>query len=45
MQKYYYVQWPQSKRFMKNKQCIQGDGMNYFVPCEIYDELMSQPKG
>lgn len=38
MQKYYLISWPESQKFMKNKKCIQSEGMNYFVPCELYDK-------
>ena len=37
MQKYYLIEWPESKRFMKDKRCIQSHGMSFFVPCELYD--------
>lgn len=37
MQKYYYIEYPASKPFIKNKRCIQYDGMNCFVPCELVD--------
>jgi hypothetical protein len=35
--KYYYVEWPESQYFMDNPDCIQSDGMSYFVPCDVYD--------
>lgn len=38
--KYYRVFWPESQKFMENKECIQSEGMTYFVPCEIYDKVM-----
>ena len=37
MQKYYLIEWPESKRFMKDKRCIQSHGMSFFVPCELYE--------
>lgn len=38
MQKYYLVDWPESQRFMDNKDCIQSEGMSYFVPCELVEQ-------
>ena len=45
MEKYYLIDWPDSQKFMHNKSCIQSQGMSYFVPCKLYDKVMSQPKG
>lgn len=39
MQKYYLIEWPDSQPFIGNKECIQSEGMSYFVPCELYDGL------
>jgi hypothetical protein len=41
MEKYYLIEWPESKKFMKNKLCIQSAGMSFFVPCSIYDKEKS----
>lgn len=45
MKKYYCIQWPESKAFMKNKECIQGQGMTFFVPCEIYEKVKQETAG
>jgi hypothetical protein len=39
MKKYYLIEWPDSQPFIGNKECIQSEGMSYFVPCELYDGL------
>ena len=38
MQKYYYLEWPDSQGFCHKKGCIQSEGMSCFVPCELYDK-------
>ena len=43
MQKYYRIQWPESQKFMKERGCIQSEGMTYFVPCELYDKMKNRP--
>lgn len=37
-QKYYLIKWPESHPYFKNPQCIQSEGMDYFVPCELFDK-------
>ena len=37
--KYYLLEWPESQKFMENPECIQSEGMSYFVPCELYDKM------
>ena len=44
MQKYYLVEYPESKKFKKLDGCIQSEGMSYFVPCEVYDKTMKDEK-
>ena len=44
MQKYYLVEYPESKKFKKLEGCIQSEGMSYFVPCEVYDKVMEDEK-
>lgn len=36
-QKYYLIEWPESQEFIGNKDCIQSEGMSFFVPCELWD--------
>ena len=36
-QKYYLVEWPESKPFPRHPDCIQSDGMSFFIPCELID--------
>ena len=36
-QKYYLIEWPESQEFIGNKNCIQSEGMSFFVPCELWD--------
>ena len=38
-QKYYLIDYPESKRFKRLKGSIQSEGMSYFVPCELYDKM------
>lgn len=37
-QKYYLIEWPESQKFMGHRDCIQSEGMSYFVPCDLYDK-------
>lgn len=43
MQKYYLLEWPESKKYLHNKECIRafGKGMACFVPCDVYDNSKS----
>ena len=38
MQQYYLIEWPESREFIGNKDCIQAEGMAFFVPCELWDK-------
>ena len=39
MQKYYFIKWPDSKKYVGHPDCIQAvGGMSLFVPCELYDK-------
>lgn len=37
MKQYYLIDWPESQKFMNNPECIQSEGMSYFVPCSLYE--------
>ena len=30
--------WPESQEFIGNSECIQSEGMSFFVPCELVDK-------
>ena len=36
-QKYYLIDWPESKPYIHDERCIQSDGMSFFIPCELID--------
>ena len=37
-QKYYLIEWPESRFYIGNNECIQSEGMSFFVPCEMLDK-------
>ena len=41
-QKYYLVEWPESQPYIGNKDCIQSEGMSFFVPCNLIDNENSR---
>lgn len=36
-QKHYLVEWPESRDYIGHRDCVQSEGMSFFVPCELYD--------